>query len=80
MVTLSITTSVYDVMDEIQRQTILGGSSEFYHLACALGALLCAVYLVQLSAKVLSGSGAWRPGAGRPRRYPALLRRRSPGG
>ena len=50
MVTLSITTSVYDVMDEIQRQTILGGSSEFYHLACALGALLCAVYLVQLSA------------------------------
>ena len=61
MVALSITTSVYDVTDEIQRQTILGGSSEFYHLACALGALLCAVYLVQLSAKVLSGSGAWRP-------------------
>ena len=40
MVTLSITTSVYDVMDEIQRQTILGGSSELYHLARALGAPL----------------------------------------
>lgn len=59
---LNITTSLYDIMDDLQRKTILGGSSEYYHLACALGALLCAVYLVQISAKILSGSGGgWTP-------------------
>lgn len=58
---LNITTSVYDIMDSIQRKTILSGSSEFFHLACALGSLLCAAYLVYISGKVLSGSGAWRP-------------------
>lgn len=58
---LNVTTSVYDIMDDIQRKTILSGSSEYFHLACALGALFCAAYLVYLGGKVFSGSGAWRP-------------------
>lgn len=61
MTLLNVTTSVYDVLDSIQRKTILSGSSEFFHLAAALGALFCTAYLVFISSKILSGTGAWRP-------------------
>ena len=58
---LSITTTVYDIMDDIQRKTILSGGSEFYHLACALGSLFCAAYLVYISGRILQGGYSWRP-------------------
>lgn len=61
MTLLNVTTTVYDILDSIQRKTILSGSSEFYHLAAALGALFCTAYLVFISSKILSGTGSWRP-------------------
>ena len=60
-VPLNSVTSVYEVFDSIQENTILDGAAPLYQLALSLGSLLCCLYLVSISSRILKGAGEWRP-------------------